>query len=234
MVKVAQCWDDGVTNDIRLIELLKKYHAKATFNLNPGLHEEKRQEPLWVPAGYADWSFKGFRCGKVGKAEMLSIYRGFQVASHCWRHENADAHPLPVFVKAATDAKHFLEDLFQQECPGFAWPCGIATPEAADALRDAGFAYGRMVTSTEHVEAYEHPMMLKPSCHVHDGVFYRRFAEAKARNGIFYFWGHSYEMLDSAGLWEQMERKLDFLSSDPEVEWVDVIDLVRPARNSGK
>jgi len=41
-------------------------------------------------------------------------------------------------------------------------------------------------------------------------------------------------MLDSAGLWEQMERKLDFLSSDPEVEWVDVIDLVRPARNSGK
>ena len=31
MVKVACCWDDGVVNDIRLISLLRKYKAKATF-----------------------------------------------------------------------------------------------------------------------------------------------------------------------------------------------------------
>ena len=30
-------YDDGVTQDIRLIELLNKYQIKGTFNLNSGL-----------------------------------------------------------------------------------------------------------------------------------------------------------------------------------------------------
>ena len=30
-------YDDGITQDIRLVELLKKYGVKATFNLNSGL-----------------------------------------------------------------------------------------------------------------------------------------------------------------------------------------------------
>ena len=30
-MKVVQCWDDGVVTDIRLIEILRKYNAKATF-----------------------------------------------------------------------------------------------------------------------------------------------------------------------------------------------------------
>ena len=31
MIRVAQCWDDGVATDIRLTEILRKYNAKATF-----------------------------------------------------------------------------------------------------------------------------------------------------------------------------------------------------------
>ena len=31
MIKVAQCWDDGVLNDIKVAELCRKYNAKATF-----------------------------------------------------------------------------------------------------------------------------------------------------------------------------------------------------------
>ena len=38
MIKVAQCWDDGVINDIKVADLCRKYGAKATFNLNPALH----------------------------------------------------------------------------------------------------------------------------------------------------------------------------------------------------
>ena len=39
-IRVAQCWDDGVTDDIRLIEILRKHGAKASFNLNPALHKD--------------------------------------------------------------------------------------------------------------------------------------------------------------------------------------------------
>ena len=35
---VVQCWDDGVTTDARLIEILRKHKARATFNLNAGAH----------------------------------------------------------------------------------------------------------------------------------------------------------------------------------------------------
>ena len=41
MIKVAQCRDDGVATDIRLIEILRKYNAKATFNLCPGIMAEE-------------------------------------------------------------------------------------------------------------------------------------------------------------------------------------------------
>ena len=47
MVKVATCWDDGVLNDIRLADIFRKYNAKATFNLNPGLMGEKRIDNRW-------------------------------------------------------------------------------------------------------------------------------------------------------------------------------------------
>ena len=44
MIRVAQCWDDGVATDIRLTEILRKYNAKATFNLCPGLIED---DTIW-------------------------------------------------------------------------------------------------------------------------------------------------------------------------------------------
>ena len=44
---VVQCWDDGVTTDLRLAEILRKHNAKATFNLNAGLHEAK-SKPSWI------------------------------------------------------------------------------------------------------------------------------------------------------------------------------------------
>ena len=77
MVKVAQCWDDGVLNDLRLVELLRKYNAKATFNLNPALHEKSRRK---VDGTY---KFKGiYDAGKLSLDELTDVYEGFQVASH--------------------------------------------------------------------------------------------------------------------------------------------------------
>ena len=51
------------------------------------------------------------------------------------------------------------------------------------------------------------------------------FETAKTTDNIFYFWGHSYEMMDDENLWAAFEDKLRRLSSDPEVQWVNVIDL---------
>ena len=71
MIKVACCWDDGGVNDIRLIELLRKYHVKATFNLNPGNMTPQRGTPEWASATDPNWSYQGFRNGKVGLHQVI-------------------------------------------------------------------------------------------------------------------------------------------------------------------
>lgn len=226
MVKVACCWDDGVVNDIRLIELLRKYNAKATFNLNPGAMPEHTAVPRWKKMGETVWSYNGFINGKVGLAEMKEIYGDFQVASHGWVHKGGSVPPEE-FIKDAMDARKYLEDVFQRECPGYAWPCGDYTPVAAKLLQENGFLYGRTTKYTDNVGCTDAPLQLHSSCHFMDRGFVDKFNAAKAQNGIFYFWGHSYEMMDCEGLWDQFEQKMILLSEDPEVRWIDVIDIVR-------
>lgn len=228
MVKVACCWDDGVINDIRLMELLRKYNAKATFNLNPGLLTEDRGTPCWLPVEKAGQGHFGFSNGKVGLHEIVSLYGEFKVASHGWLHKNAAAVPEEEFLRDAIDAKKYLEDVFQRECPGFAWPYGgVSTESLLDKMTAAGFKYGRTTREAENrLGQYTHPMMLNPTVHFQNQLFYEKFLEAKAVNGVFYFWGHSYEMMDCDGLWNQLENKLAMFARDPEVEWIDVIDIV--------
>ena len=224
MIKVAMCWDDGVATDIRLIEILRKYNAKATFNLCPGIMGKETVQSFWTDPLARSWSHNGFCSGRIGKKDLKEIYSGFQVASHCWKHETAGQVPDGEFIKAAMDARNFLEDTFQQECRGFAWPNGKHTPETEHLLAEAGFRYGRDVTYTADLRSNTNPLVLKPNCRFLDPIFWKIFDEAK-KTGFFYFWGHSYEMMDFSTLWERFEIKIKTLSEDPEVEWVDVIDL---------
>ncbi len=226
MMKVVQCWDDGVNNDIRLIEILRKYNAKATFNLNPGAMGE-RVAPVWIPAGEEGWSYKGFRNGHVALKDVPEIYSGFELASHCWRHETLGRGVTDEeWIKAAVDARNFLEDLVQRECRGFAYPCGAYSDNSCRLLRENGFAYGRTVENVDDITKCADPMALATNCHFQSNLFWTKYKQAKAQGQkAFYFWGHSYEMLDSEGLWQQMEGIIRYISEDPEVEWANVVDI---------
>lgn len=228
-MKVVQCWDDGNYTDIQLTELLRKYGAKATFNLNPGRMDHNTYLPSWTPYdAHATWGCKGFCPGAISLDDVMKVYDGFELASHCWKHETATWVPDDVFVKAAVDAKKFIEDNWQRECLGFAWPCRKYTLELADRLAEAGFAYGRICEECTDPAKYDNPMLLKPNCHFQDREFYEKYAKAKADGcEFFYFWGHTFEMMDYDKLWEQLEYKIRMISEDPDAEWANVIDIVK-------
>lgn len=217
-IKVAQCWDDGTVNDIKVAELCRKYNAKATFNINPGLRSQTKR--------VFRWDTGDFKVIGLSRDEMKSVYRGFKVASHNWCHECAGKYPDELFVQSALDARHWIEDTFDQEAPGYAWPCGVTTPKTLELLREAGFLYARTIADTDRVSSYQDPLLLNPSCHFSNPDFWERFEKAKA-DGIFYFWGHSFEMHDEPERWRAFEEQLARLSADPEVEWIDVADIVR-------
>ena len=224
-IKVAMCWDDGVTTDIHLISIVRKYNAKATFNLNPGLMPQYTEPNAWATPGENRWSHQGFMPGKVGLHDLLAIYGDFAVASHCNRHESAGFCPNQAFLESAVGAKKFLEDTFQHECPGFAWPCGRYTAETVEMLRQNGFRYGRTTEYAEDITTCTEPLTLPANCKFNDREFYAKYEKAKAC-GVFYFWGHSYETFDYEPLWRQLEDKIAYISNDPDAEWCDVIDLV--------
>ena len=217
-IKVAQCWDDGVLNDIRLTELLRKYNAKATFNLNPARHKAKSRIT-------DQWNFNGYITGRLAWNEIKDVYDGFEVASHTMYHCNAGEVDDKVFLTQAVGAKVILEDMFQKPCKGFAWPCGYYTPETMKLLREAGFLYGRTCVNVDNVLLCEDTMALHSNCHALNKNFWDIFEKAK-ESGVFYFWGHSYELMDNAQLWSEFEEKIKRLSEDPNVEWINVVDIV--------
>ncbi|MGC9451868.1 MAG: hypothetical protein ACP5I4_10510 [Oceanipulchritudo sp.] len=52
-----------------------------------------------------------------------------------------------------------------------------------------------------------------------------RYERAKAAgSGVFYFWGHSYEMLDETD-WSAFSSKLDRFNADPDAIWTDLPNL---------
>lgn len=66
-------YDDGVTQDIRLIELFNRYGMKATFNLN--------SEKLGLP-GYLIRADQKIDHIKVNACDVKAIYQGHEVAAH--------------------------------------------------------------------------------------------------------------------------------------------------------
>ena len=66
-------YDDGVTQDLRLIELFNKYGMKCTFNLNSGL--------LGMD-GYLDREGTRVTHIKVKPEDVKHIYAGHEVAGH--------------------------------------------------------------------------------------------------------------------------------------------------------
>lgn len=225
-MKVVQCWDDGVINDIRLTEILRKYGAKATFNLNPGLMmaDERKQCGWRKVEDFNNHNF-GFNAGKLSLKDIPEVYKGFKLASHCWRHENAGSIPDAEWIRSALDARKFLEDIVQESCPGFAWPCGISTPETITLLRENGFAYGRSTKNTLDVTSNPEPLTMASNCHFKANDFWQRYAKAK-ETGVFYFWGHSYELMQYDDMWAYFESMIKFITEDPDAEWADVIDIV--------
>ena len=223
-MKVVQCWDDGINNDVRLTGILRKYGAKATFNLNPGWMGDKAVPDRW--ATHADgWSHNGFIPGKLSRRDIAEVYAGFEVASHCWKHEVAGSVPDSEWIKAAVDARKFLEDIVQRPCRGFAWPCGVDTPATVALLRENGFAYGRSTRNTFDATACPEPLALATNCHFQARDFWQRYEKAK-ETGLFYFWGHSYEMYHYDEMWAHFEETIKFITEDPDAEWANVIDIV--------
>ena len=63
-------YDDGVRQDIRLVEMLNKYGLKCTFNLNSGL-----MGPPYK------WEADGVVIERIPSRSLRELYAGHEIAS---------------------------------------------------------------------------------------------------------------------------------------------------------
>jgi peptidoglycan/xylan/chitin deacetylase (PgdA/CDA1 family) len=213
-MKLVQCWDDGVTTDVRLVSLLRRQGARATFNLSAGLHERERQ---------FGWRHRDTEVWRLGHDELRELYSGFNIANHTLTHPHLDQLPLHAARREIADGRARLQALFDQPVSGFVYPFGTFDEAVAQAVRDAGHIYARTTCAAESGVGMHDAMAVAPSCHFLAPDFWQSLDRARP-TGIFWFWGHSYELVDEA-MWTAFEASLARLCAEPGAQWCDPTDL---------
>ncbi|MDS4067998.1 MAG: polysaccharide deacetylase family protein [Candidatus Competibacter sp.] len=211
-MKVVQSWDDGVVDDVRLTGLLRRYRARATFNLNPGLHQRQRS---------FGWRYGDKEVWRLSRDELVEIYAGFEIANHSLTHPNLPDLSSVDLEREVGESRSLLRDWFQQPIRGFCYPFGGFDPAVKAAIRAAGHVYARTVAEVDPVFPPADPLELGVSCRFDDPAFWTRYERAKVAGDVFCFWGHSYELTDEA-MWAELESKIARITTDPAAEWSNI------------
>ncbi len=214
IMTVVQCWDDGVGNDVRLAEVCRSHGATATFNLNAGLHADDRSH---------GWEYKNTDVQRLGWSEMKTVYDGFTIANHGLAHPRLEQIPIEEARRDIIDGRDRLQQFFDQPVRGFAYPFGTYSDEVKAALREAGHVYARTIRNVARPFPPEDAMAFHPCCHFLAPDLAERYEEARA-GGVFYFWGHSYEILSEA-MWDEFDGMIARISADPGSRWGELAEL---------
>lgn len=209
-------YDDGVTQDIRLIALLNKYGLKCTFNLNSERLGQKgllkRNEQLI--AHY-----------KVHPEDVQLIYEGHEVAVHTLNHLNLTQCDDAEVIRQVEQDRCNLSELVGYDVVGMAYPCGGVNNDdrVAELIqKNTGVKYSRTITSNNSFEVQENLYRFDPTVyHLHFDKMMelgREFVELKPETPkVFYIWGHAYEMDYGTDYWIKLEEFFKLISNRDDI-----------------
>ena len=216
-------FDDGITQDLRLIEILKKYDVKCiSFNINTGLYGANW---AWVGQAIGDPSVTHIRFTE--EELKTGIYDGYEVLVHTLNHpslKNYDKSSAKIKKEVARDADN-IEKLTGVRPVGMAWPGGDTeytdkTIELVLANTDIRFARG--TTSTYSYDLPEYFMKWMPTCSAIDPqclTLAQNFIDAECTEDmLFYVWGHAYEFdLNNGAGYDTFEQLIKMMSEAEDV-----------------
>ena len=209
-------YDDGVTQDIRLIELLNKYGLKCTFNLNSELLSKKG---MLIREGQRISHYK------VHPQDVKDIYDGHEVAVHTLTHPNLTQRDDAEVIRQVETDRLNLSRLVGYEVVGMAYPCGGVNNDdrVAELIKkNTGVKYSRTITTTGSFDLQDNLYRFNPTAfHLNFDELMRlgtSFIELKPETPkIFYIWGHSYEMDYGADYWVKLEEFFKLISNKDDI-----------------
>lgn len=207
-------YDDGVTQDIRLMELFNKYGLKCTFNLNSGFlgqSGELLREGVYV------------RHDKIAPELVRGVYEGHEVATHAVTHPDLTKLSDEEIIREIEDDRIRLSELVGYDVVGHAYPFGTCDRRVADILDTrTGVKYARTVKSTYNFDIQTDLQLFNPTVYHHremDEMFRlgEKFINLKTDEPkLFYIWGHAYEF-DIHNDWKRFEEFLEMISGREDI-----------------
>ena len=213
---VTFSYDDGVTQDIRLIEMFNRYGLKGTFNINSELLGREGQ----LVCGGATVNHT-----KVKPEDVREVYQGHEVAVHTLTHPNLTQQTEEEVIRQVEEDRKNLERLVGYEVCGMAYPCGGANnnDDVAQILKEhTKMRYSRTITSTYSFDLQTNLLRFNPTVyHIMEEeqlfCLAEKFISLQTDEPkIFYVWGHSYQF-DIADTWNRFEEFCKLISNRDDI-----------------
>ncbi len=214
---VTFSFDDGVTQDIRTIEILDRYGLKATFNLN-SLGFGKKGKPWIVGEQYAE--------RETVKAEQVKeLYKNHEVAVHTLTHPNLTELDDEEVIREVDEDRKNLEALVGYPIKVMAYPCGGVNNDdrVAKLIKEnTPIRFARTITSTNGFAMQENLLRFNPTIYYRNAEKMFELAEEflhlqADEPQVFYIWGHTYELDGTQINWEKFERLCQMLSGKEDI-----------------
>ncbi|MCH5266810.1 MAG: polysaccharide deacetylase family protein [Lachnospiraceae bacterium] len=206
---VTFSFDDGVAQDMQLVELFNRYGVKATFNLNTGIQSPESR-----------FEIEGVPIHRMEQEGLDKLYAGHEIALHGLTHASPSELTVRQYEEEFLQDARNIEKLYGKYPVGMAYAYGDAPDAVVEYLRSIDIYYGRTVESSYGFSLPKDLMRLAPTCHQNDERVFALAEEFLERQSeepmLFYVWGHSYEF-DVHHTWEHMEKLLQIISGKSDV-----------------
>ena len=216
MKAVTFSYDDGTTQDVRLVELLDKYGLKCTFNINSGVfgrahiikRDGRRVAHFRMPAD-----------------RICEVYEGHEIAAHTLTHSSLSACSDEEIIRQVEEDRKNLSEICGYEVVGMAYPNGSSyVDERVERLikEKTGIKYARGTTRSHSFDIPENLFHFYPTTHhlQFDELMQmgREFIEmTPAEPKLFYIWGHSFEMDYDSLNWHRLEEFFKLISGRDDI-----------------
>lgn len=241
----AWSFDDGLEQDRRIVQVLKKYGMGATFHLNSGLWKDKTYEGRIGNLGMTEMPADRYEANKhhllpyvphfrLSKEEAKDLYEGFEIASHTRDHVNMARCTETERNRQVKEDVAALSALFDKPVTGFAYPYGTGAKQSRTALKAAGICYARLAVSRPTFRFPEDPLAMPLTCwHISSKAFQiiEQFLQAKPSDDDLFFLmfahGYEFDFCTRESNWEKFEKICQLVSADKDIICCSIGDALQ-------
>lgn len=205
---LTMSYDDGKTEDYRLVSIFNTYGIKGTFHLNYGL----KDDPI-----------------RINPSEYPTLYKGHEVAAHTFSHPTIARCPMEQVTREILEDRKGLESIMHEPVRGLSYPNGSYNDAIKSLLPHLGIAYSRIVGNSEQFSLPTDFYEWLPTCHHNHRLneLGETFVSLTKKQYLYmmYVWGHSYEF-ERDNNWEVIEDFCKLVGHRDDIWYATNIEIV--------